>query len=62
MTERIVGQPLDSELAFHENEYQRLRSKLQAAHGANQLPELSSEKTRTALNELPRISLKPNIG
>jgi uncharacterized protein len=47
-----VGQLLDDEVAFHESEYQRLRGELQAAHDASQLPELPSDETRTALNEL----------
>lgn len=54
-----VGQLLDSELAFHEAEYQRLRAELQSAHDNSQLPELPSEETRVALNELLiRIRLK----
>src|SRR6185295_14518885 len=32
-----VGQLLDSEIAFHESEYQRLRGELQAAHDSSQL-------------------------
>lgn len=47
-----VGQLLDSEIAFHENEYQRLRTILQSAHEASQLPDLPSEQTRQAMNEL----------
>src|SRR2546425_4874750 len=42
----------DADIAFHESEYQRLRAELQAAHEASQLPELPSEETRAALNEL----------
>jgi uncharacterized protein len=42
----------DADIAFHESEYQRLRSELQAAHGASQLPELPSEGTRAALDDL----------
>jgi uncharacterized protein len=42
----------DADLAFHESEYQRLRGELQAAHEASQLPELPSEETRAALNDL----------
>jgi uncharacterized protein len=42
----------DADIAFHESEYQRLRGELQAAHDASQLPELSSEETRAALNDL----------
>jgi hypothetical protein len=47
-----VGQLLDSEVAFHESEYQRLRGELQAAHDASKLPELPSDETRAALNDL----------
>jgi uncharacterized protein len=47
-----VGQLLDSEIAFHEAEYKRLRGVLQAAHEASQLPELPSEESRAALNDL----------
>ncbi|HXI71432.1 MAG TPA: nucleotidyltransferase domain-containing protein [Verrucomicrobiae bacterium] len=47
-----VGQLLDSEIAFHESEYQRLRMELQAAHDASTLPELPSDGTRAALNDL----------
>jgi predicted nucleotidyltransferase len=47
-----VGQLLDSEIAFHESEYQRLRVELQAAHDASQLQEVPSAQTRRALNDL----------
>jgi uncharacterized protein len=47
-----VGQLLDDEVAFHESEYQRLRAELQFAHDASRLPELPSEETRAALNDL----------
>ena len=48
-----VGHRLtDADVAFHESEYQRLRGELQAAHEASQLPELPSEETRMALNDL----------
>jgi len=40
-----VGQLLDSEIAFHESEYQRLRGELQSAHEVSQLPEAPSDKT-----------------
>ena len=54
-----VGQLPDSELAFHEAEYQRLRAELQSAHDNSHLPELPSEETRAALNDLlVRIRLK----
>jgi predicted nucleotidyltransferase len=42
----------DADIAFHEKEYQRLRGELQAAHEASQLPELPSDETRAALNDL----------
>jgi uncharacterized protein len=42
----------DTDLAFHESEYQRLRGELQSAHDASQLPELPDEATRAALNDL----------
>jgi Predicted nucleotidyltransferase len=47
-----VGQLSDAEVAFHEAEYHRLRGELQAAHEASALPELPSEETRAALNDL----------
>ena len=42
----------DADVAFHEAEYQRLRGELQAAHEATHLPEIPSEETRRALNDL----------
>jgi predicted nucleotidyltransferase len=42
----------DEDIAFHESEYQRLRAELQSAHEASRLPELPSEETRAALNDL----------
>lgn len=42
----------DADIEFHEAEYQRLRGELQAAHEASRLPELPSERTRAALNDL----------
>src|SRR5437870_3034793 len=42
----------DSDISFHESEYERLRGELQSAHDASQLPELPSEQTRAALNDL----------
>ena len=42
----------DANIAFHEAEYQRLRGELHTAHDASELPELPSEKTRAALNDL----------
>ena len=41
-----------ADIVFHEKEYQRLRGELQAAHDRSNLPELPSEKTRAALNDL----------
>jgi uncharacterized protein len=49
-TEKSVLNATD--IAFHESEYQRLRGELQAAHDASKLPELPSESTRAALNDL----------
>ena len=49
----------DADIAFHDAEYQRLRTELQAAHDASSLPELPSDQTRSALNELlVRVRLK----
>ena len=42
----------DTDLAFHEREYGRLRGELQAAYDALQLRELPSDDTRRALNDL----------
>lgn len=42
----------DADIAFHESEYRRLRVELQAAHDESKLPELPSEQTRNALNDL----------
>jgi predicted nucleotidyltransferase len=42
----------DEDIAFHESEYERLRAELQSAHEASRLPELPSEETRAALNDL----------
>jgi predicted nucleotidyltransferase len=42
----------DADVAFHQREYERLRVELQAAHDASQLPEVPSEETRKALNDL----------
>jgi len=51
----------DADVAFHESEYHRLRGELQAAHEASQLPELPSDETRAALNELLiRVRLRPD--
>jgi predicted nucleotidyltransferase len=49
----------DADIAFHESEYQRLRAELQTAHDNSQLPELPSDETRAALNDLlVRVRLK----
>ncbi|HEY9509858.1 MAG TPA: nucleotidyltransferase domain-containing protein [Verrucomicrobiae bacterium] len=54
-----VGQLLEAEVAFHESEYQRLRAELQIAHDNSPLPELPSDETRSALNDLlMRVRLK----
>ena len=52
----------DADIAFHELEYQRLRGELQSAHDASPLPEVPSEETRTALNDLlVRVRLNQRI-
>ena len=54
-----VGQLRESEIAFHKAEYERLRSVLQSAYDESQLPELPSDETRAALNDLlVRVRLK----
>ncbi|MBI3869801.1 MAG: nucleotidyltransferase domain-containing protein [Verrucomicrobia bacterium] len=53
----------DVDVAFHQREYERLRGELQAAHEASRLPELPSETTRAALNDLLiRVRLAPAEG
>ena len=47
-----VGALNEADINFHESEYERLRSQLQAAHDASNLPEAPSERSRAALNEL----------
>ena len=42
----------DADVTFYESEYNRLRAELQAAHEASQLPDLPSDQTRSALNDL----------
>jgi hypothetical protein len=42
----------DTDVAFHQREYERLRAELQTAHDTSRLPELPSEETRSALNNL----------
>lgn len=39
-------------IAFHQQEYERLRALLQAAHDSSQLPEVPTDATRNALNTL----------
>jgi uncharacterized protein len=51
----------DADVTFHESEYQRLRSDLQEAHDASQLPELPSDKTRNAMNDL-LVRIRLNTG
>jgi len=49
----------DADVAFHQREYERLRAELQSAHDASKLPEVPSNETRRALNDLLlRIRLK----
>lgn len=49
----------DADIAFHTSEYERLRAMLQEAHEASTLPELPSDVTRAALNDLlVRVRLK----
>jgi len=49
----------DADVTFHEGQYQKLRVELQSAHDASSLPELPSEETRRALNELlTRVRMK----
>ena len=42
----------EADIGFYESEYERLRTELQAAHEASQLPEIPDEATRAALNDL----------
>lgn len=42
----------DADVAFHESQYQKLRGELQTAFEASSLPELPSENTQHALNDL----------
>ncbi|HWQ90654.1 MAG TPA: nucleotidyltransferase domain-containing protein [Clostridia bacterium] len=49
----------DADIAFHEEQYQKLRGELQNAFETSSLPELPSEDTRRALNDLLiRVRLK----
>ncbi len=42
----------DADLQFYESQYQKLRAELQSAFESSSLPELPSEETRRALNDL----------
>jgi predicted nucleotidyltransferase len=42
----------DTDIAFHEKEYHRLRGVLQTSHDASGLPERPNERTRGVLNDL----------
>jgi predicted nucleotidyltransferase len=42
----------ETDMAFHESEYQRLRGVLQTAHDTSSLPELPDDKARAALDDL----------
>jgi uncharacterized protein len=42
----------NGDLAFHQTEYARLRTELQAAHDASTLREMPDEATRAALSDL----------
>jgi predicted nucleotidyltransferase len=42
----------DTDIAFHEAQYQKLRAELQSAFEASRLPESPSDETRKALNDL----------
>jgi predicted nucleotidyltransferase len=49
----------DADTAFHEGEYERLRTELQSAHDASTLPEAPDDATRQAINDLlVRVRLK----
>ncbi len=49
----------DADVTFHEAQYQRLRTELQVAHEASSLPQMPSEETRAALNDLlVRVRMK----
>jgi predicted nucleotidyltransferase len=49
----------DSDITFHEAQYEKLRAELQATFESSSLPELPSEETRRALNDLLiRIRMK----
>ncbi|HLH53578.1 MAG TPA: nucleotidyltransferase domain-containing protein, partial [Verrucomicrobiae bacterium] len=42
----------DADLQFHESQYHKLRAHLQSAFESSSLPELPSDETRRALNDL----------
>jgi uncharacterized protein len=49
----------DADVAFHQREYERLRVELQVAHDASRLPEVPSDESREALNDLlVRVRIK----
>lgn len=49
----------DADVVFHESQYQKLRAELQEAFEASSLPELPSDRTRQALDDLLiRLRLK----
>jgi len=49
----------DDDAAFHQREHDRLRVEFQTAHDTSQLPELSSDETLQALNDLlVRVGLR----
>ena len=52
----------DADLQFHESQYQKLRAELQSAFESSSLPELPSDETRRALNDLLiRVRLKGEV-
>jgi predicted nucleotidyltransferase len=42
----------DADIAFHEGQYQKLRTELQSTFETSSLPEMPSDRTRQALNDL----------
>lgn len=53
----------ETDLAFHQREFERLRAELQAAHEASTLREIPSDTTRSALDDLlVRVRLKYGQG
>jgi hypothetical protein len=51
----------DADMGFHESEYQRRCGELQTAHETSQLPDLPSDGTRAALNNLP-VKIRLSVG